>query len=227
MIGHKYLPRWLTKNLLGFGIASFLSDANHEIVPLVLPTLITTLVGPAHAPQYLGFISGLSTAAASFSVLFSGWLSDHIANRKPLILMGYGLTGILVGLLAFAHSWITVLVLMTIAWFGRGMRSAPRDSLIADSLDPAYYGHAFGFRQALDTAGAVAGPLIVYFLAGKPLSTIFLVSLIPGILSLVTVALFVHEVPRKATSVSAHIHSASKQFLLFSSHTLYLWSRQL
>lgn len=208
---------WLNKNLVGFGFASFLSDANHEIVPLVLPAFIATMV-PAHdAPWYVGLISGLSTAAASISVLFSGWLSDRLANRKPLLLFGYGLTGILVGLLGYAHSWATVLILMTIAWFGRGMRSAPRDSLIADSLDPAYYGHAFGFRQALDTAGAVTGPLMVYILAGHSFSTIFFVSLIPGVLSFLTVALFIHEVPRRQqiTKAPSGIGSLPPRFYYF------------
>lgn len=188
---------WLNRNLIGFGIASFFSDCNHEIIPLILPLFITQLMGSQYAPYYLGIISGVSTGAASITVLFSGWLSDRIPNRKPILLIGYGLIGPLGTLIATAHSWLTVLFFNTGAWIGRGMTSAPRNALIADSTDPAYYGHAFGFRQALDTAGAVAGPLLVYLLSDKPLSTIFLIALIPGLAAFLTIALFIREVPRK------------------------------
>ena len=198
----KNLPSWLNRNLLGFGIASFFSDASHEIVPLVLPTLIGTLVGQQNAPQFLGLISGFSTAAASFTTILSGWISDHIKNRKPLILLGYGLATALVGVLGLAHSWVSVFILLSLAWVGRGIVRAPRDSLLADSVDPAHYGHAFGFRQALDTAGAVAGPTIVYFFSGEPPSTLFLFTLIPGSIALIALKFLVQEVPHRKLSFS-------------------------
>ncbi len=196
---------WLNRNIIGFGIASFFSDSSHEIVPLVLPALVIQLVGHEHAPSYLGFISGLATAAAGVTTLFSGWLSDRIRNRKPLILSGYALAGTLVGLIGLAHSWITILFLHVCAWIGRGLVSAPRNALIADSTPPAYYGHAFGFRQALDTAGAVAGPLIVYFFSGQALSTLFLIALIPGLLALLVIALFIKEVPRTPVTMKKYV----------------------
>ncbi len=188
---------WLNKNLLGFSFASLFSDSNHEIVPLVLPMLLVGLVGPKNAPQYVGFISGFATAAASFAILFSGWLSDRLANRKPLILFGYALTGTGIGLLAFAHSSYEVFVLITLAWVGRGLCSAPRNAIIADSIAPAFYGHAFGFRQAFDTLGAILGPLLVYFLSAAPLSTLFYISFIPGLLAVAIIAFFISDVPHR------------------------------
>lgn len=188
---------WLSRNLVGFSLASLFGDCSHEMVPLLLPTLVLHLVGEAAAPTYLGIISGISSACSSITVLFAGWLSDRITHRTALLLIGYALTGTLVGLLGFAHSWIMVLLIVTIAWIGRGLVSAPRNALIADSTDPAYYGHAFGFRQAFDTLGAVLGPVIVYALAAWPVESIFLVALIPGMLAFFAVVTLVREVPRR------------------------------
>ena len=181
----KYVaPAWLNKNLLGFSFASLFSDSNHEIIALVLPALLVSIVGSHYAPPYVGFISGFATVAAAVAVLFSGWLSDRLINRKPLLVLGYGLIGSCIGLLAFASTWHAVFALITLAWIGRGLCSAPRNAIIADSIVPAFYGHAFGFRQMFDTLGAILGPLLVYFLSAKPLSTLFYISFIPGILLL-------------------------------------------
>ena len=188
---------WLNKNLLGFSFASLFSDSNHEIIPLVLPTLLVRLVGVHKAPPYIGFISGFATVAAAIAVLFSGWLSDRLTNRKPLLLLGYGLIGSCIGLLAFASTWHAVFALITCAWIGRGLCSAPRNAIIADSIVPAFYGHAFGFRQMFDTLGAILGPLLVYFFSGKPLSTLFYISFIPGILAIAMIVFFITDVPHR------------------------------
>lgn len=208
---------WVTRNLIGFSLASLFGDCNHEMVPLLLPTLIVHLVGDVASPTYLGVISGVSTAASSISILFAGWLSDRMKRRTVLLMVGYGITGILVGLLGFATSWVTVLFITTIAWIGRGLVSAPRNALIADSTDPAFYGHAFGFRQAFDTLGAVLGPVIVYSLALWPVQSIFLVALIPGMLAFISVVTLIREVPRRAQASHSHssITSLPTPFYLF------------
>ncbi len=207
---------WLNRNLLGFGIASFLSDASHEVVPLVLPALVMHLVGSQQAPYYLGIISGVSTAAASVTTLFSGWMNDHIINRKPLILSGYAASGLLVGCMGAAQSWVSVLLLHAGAWVGRGLTSAPRNAMMADATDPAYYGHAFGFRQAMDTAGAVAGPLIVYFLSSQPLPVIFFVTLIPGILAFLALLFLIQEIPHtKSQNPWVPLSELPRSFFIF------------
>ena len=192
-------PTWLNRNLLGFSVASFMGDANHEIVPLVLPLLLAQLVGKQAAPEIVALISGTATAAASIVGLFAGKLSDHMSNRKPLIILGYFLTGSLVGLLAFAQHWVVVFLLMLGAWIGRGLVSAPRNAIIADSTEKQYYGRAFGFRQALDTLGSVAGPLLVLVLVGWPLRSLFMIALIPGLLAFIVVYFFVQDVPHKVS----------------------------
>jgi MFS family permease len=213
----KNYSNWLSKNLLGFGIASFFSDCSHEIVPLVLPALVTSLMGFEADPYYLGIISGVSTAAASITTLFSGWLSDRLANRKPLILLGYAVAGTFVGLIGLATSWLGVLILHAGAWIGRGLTSAPRNAIIADSTPPAYYGHAFGFRQAMDTAGAIAGPLIVYFLSGKSLTTIFYSTFIPGALAFFAILLLTKDIRSTPRSTQQLVPFAAlpREFYLF------------
>lgn len=186
-------PNWLNRNIVGFSFASTLSDTSHEIVPLVLPILLSQLVGNQAAPKYVALISGISGIVSSLAALFSGILSDYIPRRKPLILLGYFLTGSLVGLLSIAHHWFTVLILMSGAWLGRGLISAPRNALIAHSTDKKYYGRAFGFRQAFDTLGAILGPLIVYAFSFLPINQLFLIALIPGILAFFVVYFFIED----------------------------------
>lgn len=188
---------WLNRNVFGFSIASFFSDANHEIIPLILPRLLKKFVSGSALPEYLGIISGLPTITATISSFFFGWYSDRIQNRKPLILIGYALIGLVLGCLAFVQSWVSILLLLMLVWTGFGMVRAPRDSMVAGSLDPRYYGHAFGFRQAFDNLGSIAGPVLVYFLSDMPLSDILLASFIPGIMALLVIQIFVEEVPHR------------------------------
>ena len=176
------------------GLTSFFSDTSHEMTTAVLPTFLVGLVGNALAPQILGIISGLSDAAASFVKIFSGWISDKIKKRKGLIVIGYTATGFFAGLTGFATHWIGALFYRTFAWVGRGLREPPRDALIADSVSPAYYGRAFGFHRAMDTLGAIAGPLFVSLaLAHFGVKNIFLFSFIPGVLAVITIALLTKE----------------------------------
>jgi len=185
---------WLNKNVFGTGPTSFFSDASHEMTTAVLPAFLVGLVGNTLAPQILGIISGLSDAAASFIKIFSGWISDKIKKRKGLIVAGYAATGFFAGLTGFATHWIGALFYRTFAWVGRGLREPPRDALIADSVSPAYYGRAFGFHRAMDTLGAIAGPLFVFLaLAHFGVKNIFLFSFIPGSLAVITIALLTKE----------------------------------
>lgn len=192
-------PPWLNKNVLGFSAASVMSDASHEVVPLVLPLLVSQLMGKDVAPTYVALIGGTSTAVASLTGLYAGKMSDHLADRKPLIVLGYFVTGSLVGLLAYAHHWLTLFFLMTGAWIGRGLISAPRSAIIADSTPKSYYGRAFGFRQAFDTLGSVLGPFIVYMLADWSPQNLFLITFIPGTLAFLIILLLVKDVPHAIT----------------------------
>jgi MFS family permease len=188
------LPVWLNKNILGVGLASFFSDCNHELVTVLLPVLMVHLTGTAMAPQKLGIVSGVSTAAASFTTLFSGWLSDRARLRKPFLLIGYALT-LLLATAGWVNSWLGLLIVLSIAWIGRGLISAPRNALIADSVSPSWYGHVFGFRQALDSLGALVGPALYYACSSWPAQRVAQIALVPGILSLLATWYLIQEVP--------------------------------
>ena len=208
------MKHWLNRNVVGLSLASLFSDWNHEMVPLLLPIIISQLMG-VEAPYYLGLISGISGAASSGTGLLSGLLSDRLTYRKPLLILGYGLMGLLVGFIGNAQHWLTILVLLTAAWIGRGLIKAPRNALLSDSVAPAYYGRAFGFRQAFDTLGATIGPLTVFFFAALPVSTLFYTTFIPGLLALSIIIIMIQERPHKKISTSVKI-KLPKSFYVFA-----------
>jgi len=212
--------KWLNRNVVAMGFTSLFSDASHEMATATLPSFLTELVGAATAPQLLGLISGLSDASSSFVKTFSGWLSDKLGKRKPLTMLGYFLTGLFVGLIGFARNWFEILIYRVLAWTGRGTREPPRDALLADSVNKKYYGHAFGFHRAMDSIGAIIGPLIAFFLI--PLITfrnIFFISFIPGLLAVLVMAMGVKEKGKKPLKrirgLIRSIKSLPKDFKLF------------
>lgn len=148
--------RWLTRGVLGIGLASLFSDWGHEAATAILPAFLASLGAPAVA---LGLIEGISDALSSFAKLAAGWIADHPAWRKPAGTIGYFATGLSTFAYAFAQSWPTVLLFRALGWTGRGCRGPSRDTLLADVIAPGKEGRAFGFERAMDTIGAVAGPL--------------------------------------------------------------------
>jgi len=211
--------KWLNKNVAAMGVTSLLSDTSHEMATATLPAFLTQLVGSS-SPQLLGLITGLSDALSSFVKIFSGWLSDKLKKRKPLVVLGYALTGIFVGLIGFAKNWLEILFYRSLAWFGRGMREPPRDALLVESTDKRFYGHAFGFHRAMDTLGAIIGPLLALILVPLiGLRNTFFFSLIPGLLAVLAILIFVKEKEknkRKVQSLFKHIKSLPKEFQLFT-----------
>jgi len=155
--------RWLTRGVLGIGLASLFSDWGHEAATSLLPAFLASLGAPAVA---LGIIEGVADGFSSFAKLAGGWLADRPHARKPTGILGYFTTGIATCGYAFATSWPAVLVLRSIGWIGRGSRGPSRDALLADAVVPEKIGSAFGFERAMDTAGAVLGPLCATALVG-------------------------------------------------------------
>jgi MFS family permease len=155
--------RWLTRGVLGIALASLFSDWAHEAATAILPAFLATLGAPAVA---LGVIEGVSDGLSSFAKLAGGWIADRPAWRKPTGITGYLVTGLTTFGYAFAQRWPAVLVLRTVGWIGRGGRSPSRDALLADCVAPGQEGRAFGFERAMDTAGAVLGPLCATALIG-------------------------------------------------------------
>jgi MFS family permease len=154
---------WLTRGVLGIGLASLFSDWGHEAATSLLPAFLASLSAPAVA---LGVIEGISDGLSSFAKLAGGWIADRPHWRKPNGIVGYFATAITTFGYAFAQSWPAVLALRALGWMGRGGRGPSRDALLADSVTPAQQGRAFGFERAMDTFGAVLGPLCAGLLVG-------------------------------------------------------------
>jgi MFS family permease len=178
---------WLTRGVLGIGLASLFSDWGHEAATAILPVFLASLGAPAVA---LGIVEGVSDGLSSFAKLAGGFVADHPPWRKPTGIVGYCATAVTTFGYAFAQSWPAVLVLRAFGWMGRGSRGPSRDALLADCVQPGQQGRAFGFERAMDTLGAVLGPLCATVLMGT-LGTrgVLRWTLLPGLTAAVCFAL--------------------------------------
>lgn len=198
---------WLNRSTFGMALSSFLSDAGHEMATAILPLFLISIGAPASA---LGIIEGVADATSSFAKLGAGWFSDRIGKRKPIVVTGYFLTGLTTGLFAFASTWPQVLLFRSAGWFGRGIRGPVRDAMLAESVVPGARGRAFGFHRMGDTLGAILGPALVLvmlsMMAGHATPEtiyrqIFLLTLIPGMLSALSFFLLVKERTKGSTNI--------------------------
>ena len=187
--------------LLGF--ASLLNDASSDIIYPLLPIFLSTYAGAS--PLIIGMIEGSADAIASILKLVAGTWSDRVGKRKAFVVSGYGLAGISRVLIAAATHWAPVLGARLLDRTGKGIRSAPRDALIADITPEADRGRAFGLQRALDHTGAIIGPLIAAALlaAGLSLRGIFLFAVIPTVAGIVLLLVGLHEPER--TRVAAGV----------------------
>lgn len=218
--------KWFNRNVFGFGLTSLLSDFCHEMATAVLPQFMQAIGSSAAA---LGFIEGVADAISSFVKLGAGYHSDKIGHRKRWSVFGYVLTALSKAVFAFAFAWPLILLGRVVGWLGRGIRGPLRDAMLAESVAPEDRGKAFGFHRAGDTAGAVLGPMAACLLLtwasvhpavvqrvnswlpgdaaahGGAFRVIFLLTLIPGILSVLSMAFLISEKRRP--------HNHEMQFL--------------
>jgi len=183
------------------GVTSFFADVSGEMIYPLVPIFLTVTLGAPVA--VVGLIEGVAESTASLVKLGSGWFSDRIGRRMPLVISGYGLATVGKLLLALAFAWPVVLIARFVDRFGKGVRGSPRDALIADSATPELRGRAFGLHRSMDTAGAVVGPLLALLLVAlldDRLRLVFLFAVIPGVLSVLSLTL-VHETPRPPQNV--------------------------
>lgn len=179
------------------GLVSLFNDSASDLVyPLVPLYLASVLMA---GPKALGIIEGIAEATGSLLKLFSGVMADRLRSTKPWVVGGYGLAAIARPLLALATSWPMVLVLRFADRVGKGLRTSPRDALLAHSVTPENRGLAFGLHRAMDNAGAVVGPLLAAWLlaAGMEIRSILLWTLVPGLVA-VGLALGIRE-PKRET----------------------------
>lgn len=186
-LGRKVATRgWFTPTIFALGMASLFSDAGHETATAILPLFIGTLGGSAAA---LGLIEGVADMLSTGAKLASGWYSDGLHHRKPLGIVGYAATGVGMATFALAMRPLHVLLIRSVSWIGRGMRGPARDAMLTEAVPASAVGRAFGFDRAMDSVGAVIGPLIALVLVGRlGFRAIFAVTLVPGILSVAAFA---------------------------------------
>ncbi|RLF87895.1 MFS transporter [Thermococci archaeon] len=210
-------------NVFLLGIVSFLNDMSSEMIMPIVPTYLTDIlgIGKALSGSIMGLIESLSSL---FKVLF-GYFSDRFRKRKAFVALGYTLSAIAKGSLAFISSWWEFVALRIVDRIGKGIRTAPRDALIAESSEKGKTGKAFGFHRMMDTLGAVAGPLVAMGLLAVfsqlpkvvAYKRIFIISAIPGLIGVLIVLLFVvdkgGEVKKKIKGISA-LRSRNLQLFL-------------
>jgi MFS family permease len=189
-------------NLFAFGATSFLNDTASEMAYWVLPAFLASIgAGPAQ----LGVIEGIAESVASFAKLFSGYLADNIQHRKPVVVWGYFVANAVKPLLALANSWSQVLGIRFADRLSKGVRGTPRDLMFADSVPASHLGSAFGLLQAMDSAGAIAGPLLALLLLPRyGLRGVFWFAGIPGALCFAVAFLGIREVKRKRAEKPKH-----------------------
>ena len=189
----------LPRNVVLLGVTSFFADVSTEMIYPIVPIFLTTTLGAPVAA--VGLIEGVAESTASLMKLVSGWLSDRLGRRLPLVISGYGLAAAGKLVLAAAYAWPVVLLARFIDRFGKGMRGSPRDALIADSTPAALRGRAFGLHRSMDTAGAVVGPLLglaLVALLDERLRLVFLIAAVPGFLSIASLLPGIEDVTRRS-----------------------------
>ena len=183
------------RNLYSFGLTSFFNDTATEMAYWVLPAFLVSLgAGPAQ----LGVIEGIAESVASFAKLFSGYLSDRIDRRKPLVIGGYFVANAVKPLLAITSAWWHILLIRFADRLAKGVRGAPRDVMVAESVGKERLGSAYGLIQSMDSAGAIAGPFLALALLSRyGIRTVFLAAAVPGALSVLVAILGIRETKRQ------------------------------
>ncbi|MBN1953824.1 MAG: MFS transporter [Anaerolineae bacterium] len=219
-------PRNLPRNIWAVSLTSFLMDVSSEMVIPILPLFLSSVLGIR--ANVIGVIEAVAEATASLIKVFSGWLSDRLRARKWLAVAGYGLSALVKPFFYWANSWGVVASVRWADRVGKGIRTAPRDALVADTIAEEQRGLAFGFHRAADTGGAMLGLLIALgavwlaqqgaaALDRSTFQTIVLISLVPAFLAVISLAVVAQDVPVKGVRERPRIsfRRLGKRFALF------------
>ncbi|HKZ83807.1 MAG TPA: MFS transporter [Anaerolineae bacterium] len=223
---HKMSLRALPRNVWAVSLTSFFMDISSEVVLNIVPLFLANVLGVKTG--VIGLIEGVAESTASLLKLFSGWLSDRLRARKWPAVAGYGLSALSKPFFYFASSWGAVAAVRWVDRAGKGIRTAPRDALVADSIDEQRRGLAFGFQRAADTAGAVVGLLIalgVVWLAQSSavelgvdaFRAVVLISIVPAVLAVLTLAIGAQDVSvtKQHPAPKFALRSLGKPFVVF------------
>ena len=207
--------RWLHPNVVGFGLASLFSDLGHELVTSLLPGFLLSIGAPAYA---LGLLEAISNGLQSAAKVWGGRTASRTRHLLPWLYVGYFATG-LKALIALAGTWPMVILIRTAGWIGRGLRGPIRDYTISRSVDPSAYGRAFGLREALDTIGALLGPVLAFVLLPRlGYRPLIAWTAVPGVLALLAVVLLVRAVPRLSSQEDVRQDAQSYTYSAFLRH---------
>lgn len=207
----------LEKNAFFTGLTSFFTDTSTKMVYSVMPLFLLSI---GASKTTISLIEGIAESTASLLKAISGYWSDKIGKNKPFMIIGYGITAIITPLYALARIPIQILFFRFFERIGKGLRAAPRDSLISGSIKKNEAGKTFGFQKAMDNSGAIVGPLIAFLLLSIfPLnySYIFLLATIPAILGVLTIIFFIKEAKaeKKETTNKISLKLLPKKFYFF------------
>ena len=188
------------RNIYAFGLTSFLNDTASEMAYWVLPAFLASLgAGPAQ----LGLIEGVAESVASFAKLFSGYLTDRIHRRKPVVVAGYFAANAVKPLLALVTAWPQILLIRFTDRLAKGMRGAPRDVMVAETVPKERLGSAYGLIQSMDSAGAIAGPLAALVLLARfGIRSVFWAAAVPGALCVLVALVGIREKRRGSASLT-------------------------
>ena len=184
----------LERNVFFTGVVSFFMDFSSEMIYPLVPIFLSSVLGVNKS--VIGLIEGIAESTASLLKVFSGWLSDRMGKRKILMVAGYGISALSRPIIALSTLWGHVLTFRFVDRFGKGIRGAPRDAIIAESTPYAELGRSFGFHRGMDTLGAVAGPAVAFMilsLFSGNYRLVFWLSMIPGIIAVLIILFFIKE----------------------------------
>lgn len=183
-----------SKNVFVAGMVSLFMDISSEMIYPLIPLFLATVLGTTKTT--IGIIEGIAESTASILKVFSGYFSDKLGKRKLLMGLGYGVSVLSRPITAVSSSWSHVLTARFVDRFGKGIRTAPRDAIIADSVEMNNLGRAFGFHRAMDTIGAVIGPAVAFLillLFANNFRLVFWLSIIPGLIAVFLIVFFITE----------------------------------
>ncbi|MFA6528995.1 MAG: MFS transporter, partial [Candidatus Gracilibacteria bacterium] len=214
----KKLATGITWNIFILGIVSLVTDLSSQMIFPLIPLYLTSLGAGAYI---VGLVEGAAETTTSLLKIFSGYWSDKIKKRKPFVVVGYTISSLVKPLFAFANTWPLVLIIRSIERIGKGMRDAPRDAIVAESVAEEHRGKAFGFHRTMDGLGSVLGAvfsLILFPILGY--KKIFLATIFPGILAIIVLVLIKEKRPleekiQKPLTLKVSFKSLPKNLKLF------------
>jgi MFS family permease len=206
-------PRRIPKPIWYIGLTSLFADISSEMVFGVLPTFMAIVLGLSMVD--IGGIEGAAATTTSLLMVASGWFSDRAGRRKPIAILGYTLSAICKPFFAFATSFVDVFAVRVVDRIGKGTRTAPKDALIADFARQADLGRAYGLTRSMDTVGAIVGPIVALALAlvllpNSYYHTVFLLSIVPGLLATIPLGYGVKEQQIKRNLVTKRESTATQ-----------------